>query len=163
MGRTPTPTGLKVVKGNPGKRAIQQPNPDPTYLSDLTPPAHLSPDAAAVWEEFAAKLRAAKVLTELDVIALEMMCNSVAAYRHAEKMGIDKEGKRVPLQRNQETGSVSLSPWAIVKSMSEKSALAIMAKFGMTPADRTRVLINPQGSLFEDGQAPQNKANGYFT
>lgn len=145
-GRIPKPTALKVVSGNPGKRALSKSEPDPTYLQDLTPPAHLAPAAAVVWRELAQKLRDARVLTEVDTLALEMMCNAVATYRLATMATGDN-----PLSAPSETGGVALNPWAIVQSMAYKQATGLMREFGMTPAARSRVMINPQGDLFGNG------------
>jgi len=155
MGRPAKPTALKVVGGNAGKRALNKNEPDPDYLQDLTPPAHLSTAASAVWNDLAPKLRQARVLTQLDAVALEMMCNAVSMYR----LAVANAGEK-PLARSAETGTVSLSPWMIAQSMAFKQATAIMAQFGMTPAARSKVCINPQGDLF--GPDNKNPTAKYF-
>lgn len=141
MARPRKPTALKVVAGNPGKRAISKQEPDPEYLNDLTPPAHLGTAAKAVWQEIAAPLRAARVLTELDRPMLEMACNSIATYR----LAVERTGDE-PLA----DGTSSLNPWMIVQSMSFKQATAMLREFGMSPAARSRVLIQPQTDLFKN-------------
>lgn len=150
-GRPPKPSALKLLQGNAGKRATNRQEPDAAYLEDLTPPAHLSEGAAAVWTELAAPLRAARVLTELDTVALEFTCNAIATYRQATAAA---DGK--PLAKSPETGAVALSPWMIVQSMAFKQASKMLTDFGMTPAARSRVMIQPQGDLFDD------KTSAYF-
>lgn len=157
-GRPRKPTALKVVTGNPGKRALGRQEPDPTYLSDLTAPAHLAPQAAAVWDDLAPKLRAARVLTEIDAVALELACNAIATYRLATA----KAGE-TPLVKSPETGAVALNPWMIVQSMTFKQATAVLREFGMTPAARTRVMVNPQDDLFGHGNDHAQGAGRFFS
>lgn len=151
MARPPKPTALKLIEGNKGKRAINSHEPDPAYLNDLTPPAWLPQSAAEVWNEVAPKLRAAKVLTELDVQALAMGCVAIAQYRQSVvRAGADLvKSKHV---QNEDGGAVEVgehvNPWLIVQSMSYKQAMGIFAQFGLTPAARSRIAINPQDDLF---------------
>jgi phage terminase small subunit len=41
-----------------------------------------------------------------------------------------------------------VNPWLIVQSMSFKQAMAVFQQFGMSPAARTRIAVNPQDDLF---------------
>lgn len=163
-GRPPKPTALKLVEGNKGKRALNTHEPDPAYLNDLTPPHWLPADAQDVWNEVAPKLRAARVLTELDVQALCMGCVAIAQYRASvRRVGTDLvKSKHVETELGGvvEVGE-HVNPWLIVQSMTFKQAMAIFAQFGLTPAARSRVAINPQDDLFGHGQAPAGK--NYFS
>lgn len=156
MARIPKPTALKALEGNPGKRALPQNEPEPDLLSDLAPPAHLAERSAAVWRVVAPMLRKMGVLTVADAIALEMLCDAVADYRHArEQLGDDfvkRSGK----------GSDMLNQWLVAKQLSSKRAEAFMGKFGMDPVSRSRVLIDPQGDLFGKTQAPADGPGKYF-
>jgi len=95
-----------------------------------------------VWRQVAPMLRTMGVLTVADVIALEMLCDAVSDYRLARaELGDDfvkRSGK----------GSDMLNQWLVAKQLSSKRAEAFMAKFGMDPVARSRVLIDPQGDLF---------------
>lgn len=160
-GRTPKPTALKLVAGNPGKRAANKQEPDPTYLQDLTPPAWLPAPAAAVWSEIAKPLADAKLLTEVDVPMLAMACVSISQYRYAvgrvgdalvkSKVEKNDEGELVEVGEH-------INPWAMIQSMSFKQAMVVLREFGMSPSARSRVAIQPQGDLF--GKA--NPAASYF-
>ena len=147
-GRPRKPTALRLIDGNPGKRAAPGKEPEPHLLLDLTAPEHLPQPVADVWNEVAPKLHRAKVLTELDTPLLEMTADAIASFRLAMKHTGD--GKL--LQRNAETGAVSISPWAMIKSMSFKQALAGLREFGATPAARTKVMVDPQADLFVDAK-----------
>jgi P27 family predicted phage terminase small subunit len=145
MGRPRKPTALHLVNGNPGKRALSGNEPEPMLLTDLSPPAHLSERSAAIWREVAPMLRRLQVLTEADVLALEMLCDSVADYRLARaELGDD-------FVRPTGKGGEMVSQWLVAKQMSSKRAEAFMSKFGMDPVSRSRVMVEPQGDLF--GQA----------
>jgi len=138
------PTALKVVGGTDRADRRNGNEPEPALLADLTPPAHLAERSAAVWMQLAPMLRRMQVLTEADVVALEMMCDSIADYRYArEQLGDD-------FITHSAKGSEMLSQWLVAKQMSSKRAEAFMGKFGMDPAARSRVMVNPQGNLFDD-------------
>ncbi|SFN23137.1 phage terminase small subunit P27 family [Nitrosomonas communis] len=152
-GRNRKPTHLKIVEGNKGKRAINGQEPDPDYLNDLTPPEFLTDSAKVVWEEIAQNLRDARVLTVLDIPMLQMVCESVATYRNAVKKCEERHAK----------GSIgessSIGYWEMIKSMSFKQAMAAMQQFGMSPAARTRIAIQPQGEL----DLGDKESKNYFT
>lgn len=147
-GPAPKPTALKLIEGNRGKRAAPKGEPDPTYLNNLAPPEHLPPSAQAVWDELAPKLRRAMLLTEIDAVALEWLCVAAAQHRKAtQEIGDDKY-----IARNAETGSLSPSPWLIVQSMAFKRAKVLCDAFGMSPAARARIVVNPQQDLTDASQ-----------
>lgn len=144
MGRPNEPTKLKLIKGNAGKRAINGAEPDSMLLVDLTPPAHLRPEAAEVWRQLAPKYARMQVLTEADTELLEMACDAIASYRRAAV-----EAEKGPVCTHPETGSMYANPWVNLKSMYFRQAMAALREFGGSPSARARLVINPQGELFE--------------
>ncbi len=157
-GRNPKPTQLKVIEGNRGKRGLNPAEPDPTYLNDLTPPAWLSDAAKDVWNEVAPKLRDARLLTEIDVDTLAFGCDAMAHYRQAaQRIGCDLVSAKLIESESGQAQYVGehVNPWLIVQSMAFKKAMAVFQQFGMSPAARTRVAVNPQGNLFENGEGSQ--------
>lgn len=159
MARPPKPTGLKLIEGNKGKRALNKQEPDPEYLSDLTAPEWLSEDAARVWDEVAPHLRNARLLTTADVQMLGMGCVAIAQYRASARRAGDSLVKSKLVENDDgqlvETGE-HVNPWLIVQSMSFKQAMVVFQQFGMSPAARTRIAVNPQGELFGDGKTGTN-------
>lgn len=149
MGRPRKPTALHLVNGNPGKRAQNGNEPEPMLLVDLSPPAHLSARSAEVWNQIAPMLRRLQVLTEADVISLEMLCDAVADYRLARaELGDD-------FVHTTDKGGQMVSQWLVAKQMSSKRAEAFMSKFGMDPVSRSKVMVDPQGDLFPAGTGTQ--------
>lgn len=145
-GRPPKPTALKLITGNPGKRALPKHEPDPDYLEDLSAPAHLPEGAKNFWNLIAPRLRKARLLTELDVSALEKLCIAEMNYRIVtERIKEDfvLEGKN---------GDYS-NPLVNQQSMYLKQIMMLYREFGKTPAARVRIAINPQGDLFDDKES----------
>lgn len=141
MARLPKPTHLKLVEGNKGKRAINNFEPDPDYLNDLRAPDYLPEQAKLVWNDLAPQLRKAKLLTMLDIEAACQLCVAIAQYRHAtQELNFD-------FIRHGQKGQ-SLNQLMVAQSMAFKQANTIMQQFGMTPAARSRVVVNSQGDLF---------------
>ena len=164
MARPVKPTALKLVEGNKGKRAMNKSEPDPEYLSDLTAPEYLSASAAKVWDEVVPNLRAARLLTKVDVPMLAMGCNAIAQYRVAAARASDEQMIKSKMVQPDDGGDPvavgeHVNPWMIVQSMSFKQAMAVFQQFGMSPAARTRISVNPQGDLFGHGE---NKTAAYF-
>lgn len=84
-GRKPTPVALKLVTGNPGKRALPKDVPPPPDggrgpLADVAKPRHIKGRAAAIWDEVTA---ACWWLGEADVYAIGMFCALQAEYERA--------------------------------------------------------------------------------
>lgn len=166
MANPPKPTALKVIEGNRGKRSTGKQEPDPEYLEDLGAPGWLNPSARAVWEEVAPHLAKAKLLTKVDVQLLAMGCVSIAQYRQAVSKCCDdlvkvKRVQDVALDGGASDDPVNVNPWLIVQSMSFKQAMAVFREFGMSPAARTRIAVQPQLDLF-DGQK-KGSSNNYFS
>ncbi len=77
-GRKPQPTALKVLKGNPGRRPLNEAEPKPEVLLP-SPPAHLPPAARREWRRSGAFLVEMGLMTDLDVAARAAYC---VAYSH---------------------------------------------------------------------------------
>ncbi len=167
-GRPSVPEAIKKATGNPGKRGSKT-TADPELLADLSPPQWLSAEAKVVWEEEAPKFRKALLLTVLDVPAFAAMCQAQADYRgHVAKCIAEGEvwtKEQTDKNGNKVNSQAYMSPWAQLKSMSFKQLFKAMEKFGATPADRARVEVNPQMTMFPsaiDESKPENRAARHF-
>ena len=165
-GRPPKPAALKLVTGNPGKRGQNKQEPDPEYLKDLTAPAWLPDDAKRVWDEVAPHLAQAKLLTRVDVESLAMGCVAIAQYR----LAVGVAGNALVKSKTVEgedgdpvTSGEHINPWLFVQSMAFKQASNVFQQFGMSPAARTRIAINPQGDLFGNGDGKAQGPGRFFT
>lgn len=137
-GRKPVPTALKVVRGNPGKRPLNEDEPTPPKgIPDA--PDYLSPAAAAHWPVVAKQLDDAGILTGIDAQALAMYCEAFATWREAMDM-IRVEGPIVKAP----SGYPIQSPWLGIANRAHDDLRKLLIEFGMTPSARTRIKATPK-------------------
>lgn len=99
----------------------------------------------------------------VDVSMLCTGCVAIAQYRLAtaklgdqlviDKVSYDDAGVEVV------TKAAQLNQWMVAQSMSFKQAMAVFQQFGMSPAARTRLAVQPQGDLFGE----QKASSPYFS
>ena len=82
-GRKPTPTAIKELEGNPGKRPLNKNEPKPTKKAPPCP-KWLEPEAKKEWRRLAKKMEQLGVLTEVDMAAFAGYCQAYARWREAE-------------------------------------------------------------------------------
>lgn len=117
-GPPPKPTALKVLAGNPGKRALNDQEPKP--VAKCSPPAWLPPDVLEEWRRQAPALERLGLLTEIDGEAFATLCTLSVAMQN---------------EANSEEPSVSKLLFL------SKELRGLWSRFGMTPADRARVKV----------------------
>src|SRR5262245_53940278 len=82
----PVPTYLKVLKGNPGKRAIRpEPKPEIPQTVPEAPP-FLIGYSLDEWHRVAPELHRLRLLTTLDVAPLAAYCAAYGRWRTAEEL-----------------------------------------------------------------------------
>jgi phage terminase small subunit len=125
MARHAEPVALALVKGsdtkNPARYRDRAKAPKPAAGIGVVP-GHLSPGAAVVWIELAPTM-VDGVLTVADRIAWEALCELVAEMRDVKR---DFSGAKY------------------------STLVSLLARFGMTPADRAKV------SVTDDDDKPAN-------
>ena len=71
-GRRPQPTALKVLRGNPGKRELNEAEPKPPQ-GEVSKP-QMSPEAGVVWDRVAPICLHMGTLTPADVESFKVYC-----------------------------------------------------------------------------------------
>jgi P27 family predicted phage terminase small subunit len=132
-GRTPKPTALRRLQGNPGKRAWNHDEPEPAKEMPDCPP-HLSDLAAAEWLRIAGPLQEMGVLTIVDRAALAAYCQAYGRWAEAEE-----KLKDTPVMLKAPSGYVQQNPWLSVANKQLEIMGRYMAELGITPASRSRV------------------------
>lgn len=139
FGPKPTPTALKRLKGNPGKRKLPAHEPDLPVIEDASTPRELARDAQAVeeWNRLAPMLQAAKVLTDADRASLIALCQVWSRYltATAQLLGAD-------LVIKSRHGHKQPNPYIGVANRALAQCLKLWAELGLTPASRSRVQAN---------------------
>lgn len=131
-GRKPTPTALKIIRGNPGKRALPKDEPKPELGAEA--PDWLSPVAAEHWPLIAKQLEAAQVLTVMDAPALALYCEAFACWKQASDH-VQKHGQVY----KSPTGVLKQSPYLLIANKAHDQMAKMLIEFGMTPSSRSRV------------------------
>jgi P27 family predicted phage terminase small subunit len=141
-GPAPKPTVVKVLRGNPGKRALPKGEPRPA-TGDRVPsaPRWLSEEARAEWRRLAPRLHAVGLLTEVDGLALAMLCEAFAQYM-AAKTVVDGEG----LLLVSEKGNSYQHPAAGLMTQARGELMKWAREFGMTPSARTRIVVDTESA-----------------
>jgi len=160
-GRRPKPTHLKVVSGNPGKRAVNKTEPKPrreipscpTYLSDV---------AKVSWGRLSVLLDRMGVLTEADGPALERLCDCYAEILECREI-IARDGRtyssvttRTTSEEGEETtveevkSLLKANPAVAMLGDADRRFKSYLVEFGLTPAARSKVHTNNDGNDKKD-------------
>lgn len=137
-GRKKTPTKLRILNGNPGRRPLPENEPQPAP-GVPEPPEFLDKDARAHWDYFADLLAASGLLSLVDRMSFAALCQSCADYARACVL----LSKCPELVTDPETGAPVINPiWATLRNgrrLSEVSMRSWASEFGLTPAVRARM------------------------
>ncbi len=134
-GRKPTPTRLKLIGGNPGKRPVNGREPVPPS-GRPTCPAHLSATAKTEWRRLAVSLNQIGLLTQIDRAVLAAYCQAYGRWVEAER----KLATTPPLLKTP-AGYVQVSPWITISNKQVELMTRLMAELGLTPSARSRLAV----------------------
>lgn len=140
VGRPAKPTAIKVLAGNPGKRALNTREPRPRRALPACP-RWLSKAARAEWRRVAAELYDAGLLTTVDRAALAGYCVAFARWQEAEGV-VTAKGMVVKTTN----GNLIQNPFLAIANRAMDDMRRFAAEFGMTPASRTRVVAADTGA-----------------
>ena len=152
QGRKPTPTALKILTGNAGRRPIKFDQFKPkTAIPDR--PRHLKGEAKKEWERITTELVQYGMVANIDRGLLAMICTTWAKYVEAE-VEIEKS-------RKAETGGLVVktpneylaqSAWLTVSNKAIEVYRALCAEHCITQATRARAVPGDgQLELFAGG------------
>lgn len=138
-GRRPKPTALKLVTGNPGKRAINKKEPKPKRVIPSCP-AHLDDAGKVAWGRLTVLLDRMGVLTEADSLALERLCDCYADILECRVL-IERDGRTyTTLDQNSNT-LIKNNPAVNQLRAADAQFKSYLIEFGLTPAARTRLKV----------------------
>jgi P27 family predicted phage terminase small subunit len=157
-GRKPTPTHLKLVTGNPGKRAL--PKNEAKIVRALPAPPPFLPDEAKVeWGRVSEELYKIGLLSSIDRAALAAYCQSYAllaqawcAINEMRKEDLLTGGLMIKTTN----GNAIQNPLVGTANKAAADMVRYAAEFGMTPSARSRITATPP----EDG-AEHDPASKY--
>lgn len=141
MARPTKPTALKLVTGNPGKRAL--PKHEPSFKQGVgQPPEHLDSVGVQCWKRLSILLDGTGVLTQPDEFALERMCDAYADVQACKAL-IERDGRTYTTTGTD--GSTLIKQNPAVGQLRAADALfkSYLTEFGLTPAARSKVHATP--------------------
>ena len=151
-GRKPTPTAIKELEGNPGKRKLNENEPKPKKKAPSCP-KWLEPEAKKEWKRLAPSLEAMGILTSVDITAFAGYCQAYARWKEAEEF-ITQHGTivKTPSGYWQQVPQVSIAQ-TYLKIMNR-----FCEQFGLTPASRSRIVADTGGK--DTGDEMEDILNG---
>ena len=147
-GRKPKPTKQKQLAGNPGKRALNNNEPEFTKLTKVDAPAWMPELAIGMWETIVPDLLANDVLTVPDLHNVESFCMAYCRWREAEQ-DITDNGITIHTEK-----TVIKNPAVTVVNEAKRQMVQFGSLLGLDPSSRQR-LMGPkpkegQRNPFED-------------
>lgn len=137
QGRKPKPTALKMLAGNPGKRALNHAEPKPRAVVPR-PPEHLSTEEKKKWKAVVRDLYPLGLVTAVDKDALAMYCTIFVRWLKAENL-VREKGEIIKTA----AGNIIQNPYLSIANRALEQLNKLGAEFGMTPSSRSRVRADP--------------------
>ncbi|MBI9042904.1 MAG: phage terminase small subunit P27 family [Anaerolineaceae bacterium] len=139
-GRKPKPTALKKLAGNPGKRPLNESEPE-FEARMMSVPRHLDDEARREWRRVVRELFEVGLITKVDRAALAAYCQAWSRWVEAEN---DLQDQKLVL--TSANGYRYPNPLIGIANTAMKDMKSFMAEFGMTPSSRSRVKVEkPEG------------------
>lgn len=156
-GPAPTPTVLRVLRGNPSKRALPKHEAKPKHEIPKCP-RWLDAAARKEWKWIAPRLATYRLLTEIDGAILADYCTAYARWSEAEQKA---KPEVVTIQRRDKDGSPIpgdafpiQNPWLAVSNKARDQMNRALNQLGMSPSARTSIITQPRTSDGERGTDP---------
>lgn len=147
-GRKAKPTALKLLDGNPGKRAANRAEPKPSPGAPR-PPTWLSRDAKAEWRRVVPALDRIGMLDQVDRASLAAYCSAWSDYVEADR-AIREHGVLMTVEKARYSRSGDLlgvdevtvkNPAVQIKREVERNLRGMCTDFGMNPSARGRMAL----------------------
>lgn len=132
-GPPPTPTNLVKIRGNPGKRPVNEDEPQPTAKMPNCPPT-LQGEARREWFRMGKQLLDLGLMTTIDKAALALYCTAWGDWNEAREQ-LQRFGTVITSPNNYPIQS----PYLAIANKAAAQMARMLIEFGMTPSSRSRV------------------------
>src|SRR5688500_10113767 len=136
-GRKPVPTVLRMLRGNPGKRAINRNEPQPGELSPECPPEITEPDAKKEWERAIVPSIALGVITSADRLFAIAHCELWATWR-SQLADAARHPHVVAVGQNKHP---TPNPARVMANRTLMLLTKVDQELGFSPVSRSRVTV----------------------
>ena len=136
-GPKPTPTVLKIARGNPGRRPLNKREPNAARFTIApTAPDYLGDVGKKEWRRMAKELVKMKVLTKVSLAGLGAYCGAFEVFTIAYKSVLEDgtimmNGRGQPVQ----------NPNMRIATAQQDAMRKWLSEFGATPSSMTRVQL----------------------
>ena len=134
-GRKPTPTRLKLLNGNPGRRPLNRNEPQPQARLPRAP-EHLSEVARKEWKRAGRFLLQLGLISDIDLAAFAAYCTAYGRWVDAEQ-ALQTYG----VMLKSPNGFPVQSPYLAVANRALEQMRSLLSEFGMSPASRVKVHV----------------------
>jgi len=152
-GRKPTPTVIRLARGNPGKRPINRDEPKPGAMDEACPDELADPSAQAEWEARIVPAIRIGQITAADRSFAVAHCHYWATWR-SQLAEASKHPHIVAVGKGKYPAP---NPATIMANKTFLLLAKVDAELGLTPSSRPRVKATNQG-----GQQP-SRINRYLS
>jgi P27 family predicted phage terminase small subunit len=155
-GPPPTPTALKLVKGNPGKRELNKREPRATG-SLGAPPDHLGAVGKAAWRNLVNVIAGMNLESGSDRRALELLVSTYEEWREARALVVE-HGLTYERLTAQGEKIIVARPEVAIAADAMRRLHRQLLEFGLTPSARSRVeagekeTVDPMEEFLKRGQ-----------
>jgi P27 family predicted phage terminase small subunit len=137
-GRPPVPTQLKILRGNPGKRRLNELEPTPPQTG-VEMPEYLGPVARQRWGRVLPLLQSVRVMTQADIEALARYCDTYEWWL-ATRAKLQKEGDTYPILNDKgDIKYIAQRPEVAIAHKLAAQLHVLEADFGLNPSSRTKL------------------------
>lgn len=136
-GPAKTPTALAELRGNPGKRPLNEAEPQGAPASSACPEG-LGEFGEALWNSVAPYLAANGLLSCEGAPLLEQACRHYERARQAGRQLAEQDMVVITAQ-----GSLQVNPLVRIEQQSTQMVLRILQNYGCTPSSRTGLTAAP--------------------
>ena len=142
-GRKPKPTALKILQGNPGKRALNLEEPD--FGVGVPPkPDYFDKYASDEWDALVSILVPARVLTKGEIGILVVTCDAYSQFRQSLAFLKRKRSQSYDASSIQGGHNYKTYPEVSQRNIARKQYQLGLAELGLTPSARTKVKRIPE-------------------
>lgn len=143
-GRKPTPTALKIIAGNPGKRPLNAHEPQPRAdLADA--PSWLTERQKATWTEVV-EMSPPGLLKDIDASVFAVWVVAFDLYQEAS----ERLARSGMLVKAPNTGVPMQSPYLAIVNRQAQIMMKAASEMGFTPASRSRVIVKQKTAKDND-------------
>lgn len=136
-GRKPKPVAIKKAAGNPGRRKLNEDQPQFPAITNIAAPEWIEGHAREMWERVAPDLCRQGVLSMGDLHNLEAFCDAYGRWREARQI-LKEEGMTVASM----DGSPKKSPYVTIVNECLRNMATFGAMLGLDPGSRQRLTGN---------------------